>query len=501
MKPTADELITTSGATTVVKPANSTGQRLRLHFRGDTKGWSKGWPAWWHMTGIPALLAVLILLILLILFTWLSAGLATFPRRALASSSLSGNVPSTLITIARPTLTPSTEFAGMPVIYAGAGDGSWPDQMEPNDGADDLLGPAPVEVGTLYRSLNLLPRTQPAPNPTLGEDRDWYVWNVTMGQCYRAFTGDVTGQLTGKGKVQHAIRMWWYPPVREGRKLLAEYNPSMGPTEGGYFASARACADADGQMAAEVFNYGYALKNPRGATYTFGVIDVGPPVAEPVAQPAPLAQAAPPVLPSNASGSYAPRPALANPHTTLSTLPRVQQPTSLAPSPSQDGKSVSSPSTPTNTNTSLPSASTATSATPFPSTSLSPTPSPTSPPKPGSPGLPASVDVVAYLDQNQNGAPDPGEGLLGLRVALLSVRTNSVQKTVSTNVNGHARLEWTWAGRVRVSLPDLNWSDLVDPYTMASASRPRSDVWSTAEDGSLYLEVRVLPARLPAVIP
>ena len=116
-------------------------------------------------------------------------------------------------------------------------------------------------------------------------------------------------------------------------------------------------------------------------------------------------------------------------------------------------------------------------------------------------GLPAGVDVVAYLDQNQNGAPDPGEGLRDLRVALLSVRTNSVQKTVSTNANGYARLEWTWAGRVRIALPGLNWSDLVDPYDMASASKPRSDVWSTAEDGSLYLEVRVLPAKLPAVIP
>jgi hypothetical protein len=115
--------------------------------------------------------------------------------------------------------------------------------------------------------------------------------------------------------------------------------------------------------------------------------------------------------------------------------------------------------------------------------------------------MPAAVDVVAYLDQNQNSAPDPGEGLRDLRVALLSVRTNSVQKTVGTNDNGYARLEWTWAGRVRVALPDLNWSDLVDPYDMASASRPRSDVWSTAEDGSLYLEVRVLPAKLPAVIP
>ena len=122
-------------------------------------------------------------------------------------------------------------------------------------------------------------------------------------------------------------------------------------------------------------------------------------------------------------------------------------------------------------------------------------------PVPGSAGLPAIVDVVAYLDQNQNGAPDPGEGLRGLQVALLSVRTNSVQKTASTNANGYAQLDWTWDGRVRIALPDLNWSDLVDPYEMAAATRAHSDVWSMAEDGSLYLEVRVLPARLPAVIP
>lgn len=413
------------------------------------------------------------ILMLLVMVECLCVLLAMAPSSASASDT--HPTPSPLV---RQILTPSTEFGGMPVIYAGAGDGSWPDQMEPNDGANDLLGPAPVEVGTLYRSLNLLPRTQPAPNPTPGEDRDWYVWSVSKGRCYRAFTGDVAGtgeQLTGKWKVQHAIRMWWSPPVKEGRKMLAEFNPSKGPAEGGYFAAVHACADVDGQMAAEVFNYRYALKNPRGATYTFAVLDLGPPAATAPIQPAQT---------SNPGGSYSQGQGPVQP--ILSSGPK-QQPT---PRPT-------APPTPTSTTIQPPT------PTPIPvvPTTPVPSPSPSPSPRPGSPGLPASVDVVAYLDQNQNGAPDPGEGLRDLRVALLDVRTNSVQKTVSTNDNGHARLEWPWAGRVRVSLPDLNWSDMVDPYDMASASRSSSNVWAASEDGGLYLEVRVLPATLPAVIP
>ena len=413
----------------------------------------------------------------------LCAALSAASATAAGSYTLSGSAIAT--TVARPTLTPSTQFGGMPVIYAGAGDGSWPDQMEPNDGADDLLGLAPVEVGTLYRSLNLLPRTQPAANPTPGEDRDWYVWDTAAGRCYRAFTGDVAGsasQLAGRWKVQHAIRIWWNPPVKEGRKLLVEYNPSMGPAEGGYFASVSACGAADGQMAAEVFNYKYALKEPRGATYTFGVLDVGAPVVS--APP----QSGSPSSPSGNNGAgRAPGNAASVPQ-----QPRQPQPTKPPPPPTATPTPY-----PTSTPTPLPTSTVSSTSTAAPS----PSPSATPTLRPGSSGLPAVVDVVAYLDRNQNGAPDPGEGLRDVRVALLSVRTNSVQKTVGTNENGYARLEWTWAGRVRVALPDLHWSDLVDPYDMASASRPRSDVWSTAEDGSLYLEVRVLPATLPAVIP
>ncbi len=438
-------------------------------------------------------LATALLLVLVLLLTWASlAGPPTSLAAGDPSPAPSGmlNIANTA-NIARPILTPSTEFGGMPVIYAGAGDGSWPDQMEPNDGTDDVLGPAPVDVGTLYRSLNLLPRTLPPANPTPGEDRDWYVWNTAGGRCYRAFTGDIAGppgQLTGQlgasgaWRVQHAIRLWWYPPVKEGRNLLAEYNPSKGPAEGGYFAAATACGTVDGQMAAEVYNYRYALKNPRGLTYTFGVLDLGVPATPEAVLPEP-----------GPSGPLSSAPGDGAGRTASNTAPvsYPSQPASVPPSPTP--RLTPTPTgTVRPTDTSLPLSMTPTS---------SPSPTSTPSPKPGSAGLPASVDVVAYLDQNQNGAPDPGEGLHDLQVALLSVRTNSVQKTVSTNANGYAHLEWTWAGRVRVALPDLNWSDLVDPSDMASATRPRSDVWSTAEDGSLYLEVRVLPAQLPAVIP
>ncbi|MEP6776118.1 MAG: hypothetical protein ABJA50_11035 [Chloroflexota bacterium] len=435
-------------------------------------------------------LATILLPGMVLLLTWASlAGPPTSLAAGDPSPTPSGTMSieniASVESVARPILTPSTEFGGMPVIYAGAGDGSWPDQMEPNDGTDDVLGPAPVDVGTLYRSLNLLPRTLPTANPTAGEDRDWYVWNTAGGRCYRAFTGDIAGppgQLTGKWRVQHAIRLWWYPPVKEGRKLLAEYNPSKGPAEGGYFAAATACGTVDGQMAAEVYNYGYALKNPRGLTYTFGVMDVGVPGTSQAGLPEPGPSGPLSNSPGNGAGSTASNTAPISYPSQPASVPPSSTPR-LTPTPTWTVR-------PTDTLVPL-------SATP----TASPSPTSTPSPKPGSAGLPASVDVVAYLDQNQNGAPDPGEGLHDLQVALLSVRTNSVQKTVSTNANGYAHLEWTWAGRVRVALPDLNWSDLVDPSDMASATRPRSDVWSTAEDGSLYLEVRVLPAQLPAVIP
>lgn len=428
----------------------------------------------------------------------LCAMLAAPTKGASAGSSSSMRWPSV-----RPVLTPSTEFGGMPVIYAGAGDGSWPDQMEPNDGADDLLGPAPIEVGTLYRSLNLLPRTQPAPVFASREDRDWYVWNVSGGHCYRAFTGDVAGsveQLTGKWKVQHAIGVWWYPPVKEGRKLLSQYNPSMGPAEGGYFASARACAEVNGQMAAEVFNYHYHLRDPRGATYTFAVVDVGSLVIAPPTPPIQPVQPVQPGLPSNGGGSY--NPGFATSRPARLPAPQEQATPRETPPPTPTATAAQVTQMPYNALTPGPAVPTVlASPSPSPVSPASPASLPSPSQRPGSPGLPASVDVVAYLDQNQNGAPDPGEGLHDLRVALLNVRTNSVQRIVSTNTDGYARLEWPWAGRVRVSLPDLNWSDLVDPRDMASASRPRSDVWSTAEDGGLYLEVRVLPSVLPAVIP
>lgn len=420
------------------------------------------------------------------------------PARAKAAHDLRNmNLAASIATpaTARPVLTPSVEFGGLPVIYAGSGDGSWPDQMEPNDGDDDTLGPAPVEVGILYRSLNLLPRTAQhefGQNPLAGEDRDWYIWSVSAGRCYRAFTGDTGGsarQKTGAGKIQHALRIWWDPPVREGHALLAEYRPETGPAEGGYFASALACAGADGRMAAEVYNYKYPLKDPAGSTYTFGVLDAGYPAPPPPTREVP-AEAAP-IAPQRAAQSSPPAPlAAAPPASAAPALTPVYQPTP-APQPALPPDPTAPPTAP---GSSPGRAGPSTSTTSTVSTS---TPAPASTPT----ALPASVDVVAYLDRNRNSAPDPGEGLQTLRVVLLDVRTNSAQQTATTNANGYAHIEWRWSGRVRISLPDLNWSDLVDPYDMASTSAPRADVWSRADDGGLYLEVRVVPAPLPAVIP
>src|SRR5205807_9522224 len=74
-----------------------------------------------------------------------------------------------------------------------------------------------------------------------------------------------------------------------------------------------ACADFDGQMAAEVFNYRYALKNPRGATYTFGVHDLGTPVAPVAVPPVQFAQPAQFAPQSNSPGNRAPMSGLSAP--------------------------------------------------------------------------------------------------------------------------------------------------------------------------------------------
>lgn len=420
--------------------------------------------------------------------------------RALRAGSVTEPAP-TSAPLARPVLTPAAVVGGLPVVYAGAGDGSWPDQMEPNDSEADALGAAPVEVGVLYRSLNLVPRSDPA-NLVTGEDRDWYVWGASAGRCYRAFTGDAAfsaRQRSGQGRLQHGIRLWWSPPVSEGHSLLAEYEPSAGTSApGGYFASAYACAGVDGRIAAEVYNYGAPLKYPLGATYTFGVLDAGP-IPPPASPTPPYATAAVPYASSAPAGSQ-------------SSVGPTYKEQAIGSQDGEDGSgappsSSGTPSEPIAAYTAPPGPAAAGLVTPTafsPARSAqpggerpsgedaSPTPQPTQVP-------PASVDVVAYLDRNRNGAPDPGEGLRSLRVVLLSVRTNAVQQSSSTNANGHARIEWSWTGKVRVSLPDLNWSDLVDPYDMLRSTE-RADIWSIS-DGGLYLEVRVLPSALPAVIP
>ena len=139
-----------------------------------------------------------------------------------------------------------------------------------------------------------------------------------------------------------------------------------------------------------------------------------------------------------------------------------------------------------------------------------PLPLPLPPPTPtdvGDGGPRAIVDVVAYVDMNDNDSADPGEGLRGLRVVLIHRQTNSPQRRVQTDRNGHAHLEWRWLGAMNISLPDIGWIDTVEAGEVESKSmfggiyRGQSGAWTSEDDGSLLLKVRVKPIALPAVIP
>lgn len=127
----------------------------------------------------------------------------------------------------------------------------------------------------------------------------------------------------------------------------------------------------------------------------------------------------------------------------------------------------------------------------------------TAPTEEHSDGPHATVDVVAYVDSNGNDSADPGEGLTGLRVVLIHRQTNAPSKRTQTDVNGHAHLEWRWEGAVNVALPDIGWIDTVEASEIESKSayRGQSAAWTSDDDGSLLLKVRVKLITLPAVIP
>jgi hypothetical protein len=89
---------------------------------------------------------------------------------------------------------------------------------------------------------------------------------------------------------------------------------------------------------------------------------------------------------------------------------------------------------------------------------------------------------VAYLDENNNKAPDPSEGIAGVSIRLLDGANNSLLGQTFSNNQGYAALTVTAASEVRLSIPYLGYNQGIKP--------PGEEV-----------TVRLAALRLPSVIP
>jgi len=109
---------------------------------------------------------------------------------------------------------------------------------------------------------------------------------------------------------------------------------------------------------------------------------------------------------------------------------------------------------------------------------LSPSP-PTPTPRPRQS---LTVNLTVYYDGNDNGAPDAGEGVVGVSVRLLDGLNNQLLGQAFTDAYGHAALTVATVGQVWVSVPYLGYNQAVRPPGKS-------------------LMIRVVPLRLPSLIP
>ena len=353
---------------------------------------------------------------------------------------------------------------------AAAGRCSWPgrrtrcapDALEPND---TFASAAPINVGAVYQRLNFVP------GPTGGADADFYSVRAKPGLCYLVQTGDLAPGL------DTTILLWQAAATREGRALVAQ-NDDARPGTADLSSSARWCSRQDAVLVIELRNYGGAPPtDPRGKSYSLlAQIDPPPPVpTRPAAAGGPVAGAGPardaaagPPDAGPTSGSAPP------PGTTLPAPPRTATPV---------------PPPPTATPARAP-------AGPAIAPSGAALEAATAPPAAPATPIPIVVaDLVAYLDLNQNEAPDPGEGITGLRGVVIDARTNAVTAEARSDANGHLRLRWPAAASVRLALPDLGWNQTV------TASDLRADPGPPGGAGRWTAEVRVKAPALPGILP
>jgi hypothetical protein len=85
---------------------------------------------------------------------------------------------------------------------------------------------------------------------------------------------------------------------------------------------------------------------------------------------------------------------------------------------------------------------------------------PTATPKPRQP---VNIEVTIYYDENDNGAPDVSEGVVGISVRVLDGVSNRLLSQTFTDTQGHAVLSVSTVGEARMSVPYLAYSKSIKP--------------------------------------
>jgi len=93
-----------------------------------------------------------------------------------------------------------------------------------------------------------------------------------------------------------------------------------------------------------------------------------------------------------------------------------------------------------------------------------------------------TADLRVYYDANENSAPDPGEGVVGLPARVYDATTEALLAQGFTDETGRAIFTVPATGPIRVVVPYLNFETLVLPSGAA-------------------IPVRISPRELPEQIP
>lgn len=347
---------------------------------------------------------------------------------------------------------------GIPVFIAGPADAMQPDGLELDDTKEQAK---PLNVGAKYSYLNFVPgawsryySSVPAPN----QDTDFYTFHAKPGLCYLVQTSDLSVGLDTTVVLWQLVTNVSNKSKATSRWKPVAQNDDAHPRTADLSSAVRWCASTDLDMVVEVRNYGGKIAaDARGKSYSLAVL---------IDRPTP---------------TYTRRPAPSS----------VQAPQSLQVAQSQHPSLTLPPSTPLITHTPI---------------------SPISPTSPTAVALQASVDVVAYIADTSSTGPNPGDGIVGLPVLLVDVRTNAVIKQVLTDRNGHTQLTWLWQdpqggpggqggqGAVRVAMPAFRWGKTLQLRDFASEAFS-SNTAGPVGPRSLLLQARMSSYELPGIFP